>query len=104
MSARHFKVGEKKRIALVVDRAGWHSSEKVQVPEGIHLIFLPAYSPELQQYERLWTLTNQSVANCSFKNLDELEEVLVYRCRQLLKRPEFIQGLTRYHWWPSAAA
>jgi hypothetical protein len=29
--------------------------------------------------------------------------VLMYRCRQLLKRPEFIQGLTHYHWWPSAA-
>ena len=49
MSAAHFKVGKKKRIALVVDRAGWHISEQVQVPEGIHLIFLPAYSPELQQ-------------------------------------------------------
>lgn len=47
---------------------------------------------------RLWTLTNESVANRSFKNLDELEEMLVYRCRQLLKRPEFIQGLTRASW------
>lgn len=46
--ARHFKIGTHKRVALVVDRAGWHSSEQVQVPEGIDLIFLPAYSPELQ--------------------------------------------------------
>jgi transposase len=103
-SAAHFQVGKKKRIALVVDRAAWHTSGQVQVPEGIDLIFLPAYSPELQPAERLWTLTNESVANRSFKNLDELEEVLMYRCRQLLKRPELIQGLTRYHWWPLAAA
>ena len=102
--AAHFKVGKTKRVALVVDQAGWHTSEQVQLPEGIDLIFLPAYSPELQPAERLWTLTNESVANRSFKNLDELEEVLMYRCRQLLKRPEFIQGLTRYHWWASVTA
>ena len=76
----------------------------LQLPEGIHLIFLPTYSPELQPAERLWTLTNEPIANRSFENLDELEEVLMYRCHQLLKRPEFIQGLTRYHWWASAAA
>ena len=76
----------------------------MQVPEGIHLIFLPAYSPELQPAERLWTLTNKPIANHSFENLDQLEEVLMYRCRQLLKRPEFIQGLTRYHWWAEAVA
>lgn len=102
--AAHFKVGTHKRVALVVDQAGWHSSEQVQVPEGIHLIFLPAYSPELQPAERLWTLTNELVANRSFKSLDELEEALVYRCRQLLKCPELIRGLTRYHWWASATA
>jgi transposase len=77
MSARHFKVDKKKRVALVVDRAGWHSSEQVQVPEGIHLIFLPAYSPELQRAERLWTLTNEPIANRSFNSLDELEEVVM---------------------------
>ena len=60
--------------------------EQVQVPEGIALIFLPAYSPELQPAERLWTLTNEPIANRNFENLDQLEEVLMYRCRQLLKR------------------
>ena len=98
------KLARKNVSLAVVDRAAWHKSRASLVPEGIHLIFLPAYSPELQPAKRLWTLTNESVANRSFENLDELEEVLMYRCRQLLKRPEFNQGLTRYHWWLSAAA
>lgn len=87
----------------MVDRAGWHTSEKVEVPEGIHLIPLPPYSPELQPAERLWTLTNEPVVNRSFETLDELEEVLVQRCQMLLKQPEFIRGLTCFHWWPRLA-
>ncbi len=65
--ARHFGIGKYKRVALVVDQAGWHTSEKVEVHVGIHLIPLPPYSPELQPAERLWTLTNEPVANRSFE-------------------------------------
>lgn len=88
----------------MLDQARWHTSDQVQVPEGIHLIFLPAYSPELQPAERLWLLTNEPVANRSFQTLDQLQATLVARCQQLLKRPEFIRGLTCYHWWAKAAA
>ena len=45
--AQHFGVGQDKHIVLVVDQAGWHTSEQVKIPPGIHLSFLPAYSPEL---------------------------------------------------------
>lgn len=101
--AQHFGIGKHKRVALALDRAGWHMSEKVEVPEGIHLIPLPPYSPELQPAERLWTLTNEPVANRSFETLDQLEEVLIQRCQMLLKQPEFICGLTCFHWWPRVA-
>ena len=52
--------------------AGWHESGEVAVPEGIHLVFLPPYSPELQPCERLWPLTNEAIANRRFATLDEL--------------------------------
>jgi transposase len=41
--------GPDRRIILVLDQAGWHESSKVIIPEGIHLVFLPPYSPELQR-------------------------------------------------------
>jgi|GEM_PF-5184185 len=47
--------GDDKQILLVIDGAGWHRSEQVVVPNGIHLLLLPPYSPELQPAERLWT-------------------------------------------------
>ncbi len=29
------------RVVLVVDRAGWHTSKKIVLPEGVDLVFLP---------------------------------------------------------------
>ncbi|NES65929.1 MAG: hypothetical protein F6K24_12025 [Okeania sp. SIO2D1] len=39
--------------------AGWHTTNKLVLPEGIDLFFLP-HSPELQPAERLWPLTNEA--------------------------------------------
>jgi len=73
--------------------------DQVIVPEGIHLLFLPPYSPELQSAERLWSLTNEPIANRSFESLDELEDLLFHRCRRLLQQLDLISGLTFFHWW-----
>jgi transposase len=87
----------------VVDRAGWHTGGEVEVPEGIHLEFLPSGSPELQPAERLWPLTNESVANRIFEEIEEIEEALMERCVELRAQSESIRNLTDYHWWPQAA-
>ncbi len=71
----------------------------VELPEGLHLLALPAHSPELQPAERLWPLVDEPVANRHFEDLDELEEVLVGRCRELLRRAEAVRSHTRFHWW-----
>jgi DDE superfamily endonuclease len=47
--AQAVDAGLHRRIILVLDRAGWHESGEVVVPEGIHLVFLPpthrSYNP-----------------------------------------------------------
>jgi transposase len=101
--AKEVGAGEEVRILLVVDKAGWHIGGEVEIPEGIHLEFLPSGSPELMPAERLWPLTNEGVANRLFEEIEELEEALVERCVQLLDQPEAIRELTSYHWWPAAA-
>jgi hypothetical protein len=37
-----------------MDKAGWHTSGDLVVPENLSLVFLPPYSPELNPIERLW--------------------------------------------------
>jgi transposase len=98
--ARDEEIDADHRAVLVVDQAGWHTSAKLPLPDGIDLVFLPAYSPELAPAERLWRLVDEPVANRSFATLDELEAVLVPRCQALAQQRRRIKSLTRYHWWP----
>lgn len=88
----------KKKVLLVEDNAGWHKSQKVKLPEGINVEFLPAYSPELQPAERLWTLVDEPLVNEYFETIDDLEKILVLRCNILTKMTENIKNLTNYHW------
>lgn len=98
--AKYLDLGANKRILLVLDGARWHTSKSLQIPEGIHLEFLPSYSPELQPAEGLWPLTNEPIVNKSFENIEELENILIARLQAIMKQPEFISGLTCFHWWP----
>jgi transposase len=95
-------VGPNKHIVLLLDRAGRHTSSKLTVPEGLHLVFLPPYSPEVQPAERLWPLSNEPLANRAFASLDELEQVQVDRCRWLQAHPELIRSYTCFHWSPTS--
>jgi hypothetical protein len=91
--------GANKQVLLVLDRAGWHRAEHVVVPEGIHLEFLPPYSPELQPAEHLWQLSDEPLVNRTFEDLDSLEEALATRCLTLSAMPEVIRQHTLFHWW-----
>ncbi|ACK67894.1 hypothetical protein PCC8801_3951 [Rippkaea orientalis PCC 8801] len=99
--ARYFGIGDKKQVLLVLDGARWHTSKSLKIPEGIDLEFLPSYSPELEPAERLWPLTNEPIVNRSFETIEELEEVLIPRLKVLMEQPEFVSGLTCFHWWPT---
>jgi transposase len=95
--------GKDKLVVLVLDQAGWHVSDRLVVPDGIVLEFLPSYTPELQPAERLWPLTNEAVANRPFATLKALDTALSARCRTLAAMPEIIKAKTRFDWWPATA-
>ena len=102
--AKEVGAGTRRRILLILDRAGWHTAKKkLRVPEGVHLEFLPSHSPELQPAERLWPLTNEGVANRHFDEIADQVEALVDRCVALGEQPDLIRSYIRYHWWPNAA-
>lgn len=98
--AREIGAGPRKQIVLVLDQAGWHTSLRLRVPEHVHLLFLPPYSPELQPAEHLWPLTNTVLINRHFADLDELEDAQARRCLALQRRRDLIRSTTRFHWWP----
>ncbi|NES87354.1 MAG: hypothetical protein F6K10_41915 [Moorea sp. SIO2B7] len=65
---------------------------------------LPPSTPELQPAERLWSLTDEPLANKSFENLDDKRSVLIERCQILELMTSEIKALTNYHWWPSTVS
>ncbi len=90
---------QRTRIVLVLDNAGWHRSEKVVVPEGIDLLFVPPYSAELQPAERLWELVDEPLVNRSFDTLEQLKAILVKRCQTLSTMTTQVQERTQFYWW-----
>ena len=87
--AKEVGASQDKIILLVEDGAGWHRSDRVELPSGIVTEILPAYSPELQAAERLWSLVDEPLINTYFDTLDEGDinrEMLLPAFRKWLKK------------------
>ena len=39
---------------LIIDRAGWHTTGRLEIPSNITLMFLPPRAPELNPVENIW--------------------------------------------------
>jgi transposase len=67
-----------KKIHLILDQAGYHRSEVVQMfakEHWIRLHYLPPYSPNLNPTERLWKVMNETARNnVVFRTIDEFKE------------------------------
>jgi transposase len=96
--ARETGAGRERSIILVLDNAGWHGPKDLAIPEGIRLVFLPPYSPELQPAEHLWPLVDEPIANRHVASLDDLSTILAERCRQL--DAATLKPHTDFHRWP----
>lgn len=90
---------ESKRVILVIDNAGWHVSDDVVWPVGVHPLFLPPYSPELQPAEKLWPLLREPLANRLIESIDDVESILIERCRVLDCQREHLRSCTLMPWW-----
>ncbi len=76
------------------DRAPAHSSQKLQIPENVVLLYQPSHSPELNPIERVWEDLKRDFKGESYANLDELraaiQETLGYMT------PDWMASLTQY--------
>jgi len=102
--AREAGAGPDRVILLVLDNAGWHTAPGLAVPDGLRLVYLPPYSPELQPAETLWTHVDEPIANRHFDTLADLDAVVSERCIMLANDPERVQSQAGFHWWPKRTA
>lgn len=92
--------GTKHHVLVVEDGGGFHVPAPQGQRPGIEIVKLPPYSPELQPAERLWALTDATVANRCFATLDDFKAVVGQRCAWLETQPDLITQHTFFHWWP----
>ena len=86
-------------IVMVMDQAGWHITEALQIPESMQIVFLPPYSPELNPAEHLWDdLREKDFANRAFSSMNGVEVALVQGLRRLEQNPVATQRLTGFGW------
>ena len=98
--AREAEAGLSRIILLVLDNAGWHGPANLKIPDGIRLVYLPPYTPELQPAETLWALVDEPIVNKHIATIEELEEKIANQCVALAEQPDRIQKRTGFHWWP----
>ena len=62
----------------IMDRAGWHTSDKLDLPANISIVLPPPRSPELNPAETTWQfLRDNWLSNRAFKSAEDI----VDRCR-----------------------
>jgi len=102
--AREAEAGLSRIVLLVLDNAGWHGPANLKIPDGIRLIYLPPYTPELQPAETLWALVDEPIVNQHIATIAELDEKIAAQCIALAEQREQIQSRTGFHWWPNPIA
>lgn len=73
-------------ILLVCDRAPWHTTSKLDVPDNIRLHFLPPSTPEMNPIEQVWKdIRTRGFGNQMFTTLDKVVQRLEETVQSLSK-------------------
>ena len=83
-------------IVVVIDNAPCHKPKILHTIEGLTLIKLPPYSPELNPVERFFEEVRRSTCNQVFSTLEVLEDTITTAVNSWSK--EMLQQLCCYDW------
>ena len=90
---------------LILDRAGWHRSQALAVPDNITLLELPPYSPELNPVERIWHyLRSHWLANSVFSSLADIMDACEAAWNRFATNHHLIRSLCTVDWVPASSA
>ena len=89
-------------IVLVSDRAGSHTSGRVEWPKGIEPLLLPACSPELDPAERWFEELRGPLSNRVFETVEAIGDALTEALKPYWEDPARLARLTGYDWWTEA--
>jgi hypothetical protein len=79
-------LAEGAHAVLILDRARWHTTSKLDMPHNITPIFLPSRAPELNP---VWQYLRQNwLSNTVFENYDAIIDAACAAWQKLIAQPE----------------
>ena len=84
---------------LILDQAGWHTTDKLRVPGNITLLPLPPRSPELNPQENVWQYLRQRfLSNRVFDTYDHIVDAVCDAWNRLAQDPDRITSIGSRQW------
>ncbi len=94
-----FAVAPNAHAVVLVDQAGWHLTDKLNVPSNISLIALPSKCPELNPVENVWQFMRDNwLSNRVFKSYDDIVDHCSEAWNKLVDQPWRIMTIGRRSW------
>ena len=84
---------------VILDQAGWHMSNSLNVPANITLMPLPPKCPELNPVENLWQFMRDNwLSNRVFTSHDNIVDHCCYAWNTLVDQPRRIMSIGLRDW------
>lgn len=85
--------------AMLIDNAGWHIADEIEVPPTISLVHLPPYAPELNAIERVWQyLRDRYLSGRLFSGTPAIIDACCTAWNNLIAETDRIRSLTDFDW------
>lgn len=93
------KIPAGRHAVIILDQAGWHTSDKIKKFDNITLIPLPTASPELNPTEQIWRqLREDSLANRCFKDEEDIVQSCCDAWNNFDSKPGAVRQLCSRSW------
>ena len=86
---------------IFLDNGAFHKAKRLKIPDNICLVFLPAYSPELNGAEKVWWVLKREISGLVFNTLSKLQKKLELIIKKKINKNS-IKSLTAYDLFLSA--
>ena len=92
-------VGPRAHAVVLMDRAGWHKTNKLKVPRNLTIILLPSRSPELNPVDNIWQYLRQNwLSNTVFEDYQAILDAGCEAWNKLIAQPETIMSIGLRDW------
>ena len=92
-------VADDAHAVLLMDQAGWHTSDKLDLPANISIVLLPPKSPELNPAENTWQFMRDNwLSNRVFKSADDIVDHCCDAWNKLVDQPWRIMSIGLRDW------